>query len=91
MPCSRRGLGRRAKRWQFSLQAMLSVITVLSVPFWLMTNRDVAVRFWGVVLLVPMLGGCAGYLAAGWYGLWPGVCLAVLVGLVLGAFILPLT
>ena len=91
MPCSRRGLRRRAKRWQFSLQALLSVFTALSVPFWLMTNRDVAVRFWGAVLLVPVLGGCAGYLANGWYGLWPGVCLAVLVGLVLTAFILPLT
>ena len=78
------------RRWQFHLRGLLSVITVLAVPFWLMANRDVAVRFWGVVLLVPILGGCAGYLAAGGAGLWPGVCLAVLLGLTATAFIVPL-
>lgn len=81
---------RQHRRWQFDLRALLSVVTVLSVPFWLMTNRDIAVRFWGAVLLIPVAGGCAGYLAAGWYGLWPGVGLAVLVSLVLAVFVLPL-
>jgi hypothetical protein len=77
------------RRWQFDLKGLLGVIAVLSVSSWLMTHGDESVRFWGKVLLVPVLGGCAGYLAAGWAGMWPGVCLAVLVGVVLLVLSLP--
>ena len=77
------------RRCQFSLRSLLVVIAALSVPFWLMTLDDPSVRFWGTVLLIPVAGGGLGYLAAGGAGLWPGVGLAVLLALVIAAFVLP--
>jgi hypothetical protein len=77
------------RRWQFGLRSLLGVMAVLAVPFWLLTNPDADVRFWAALLIVPIAGGCAGYLAAGSSGLWPGVCLAVLVGLAVAAFVIP--
>lgn len=67
--------------WQFGLRALLAVIAVLAVPFWLLRHGDAHVRFWGLAVLVPVLGGCAGYLARGWAGAWAGIGIAVLLGL----------
>jgi hypothetical protein len=76
--------------WQFSLKSLLAVTAVLSVPFWMVTNRDVAVRFWGWVLLGPMACGCAGYLAAGWGGIWPGIAIGAILTAAILVFGLPL-
>jgi hypothetical protein len=70
-----------ARPWQFDLRALLIALAALSVPFWMMAHADVAVRFWGLVLLLPVVGGCVGFVAARWAGIWPGICLAVLVEL----------
>lgn len=64
--------------WQFSLRSLFAVVAVLSVPCWMLTYRDASVRFWTVVLLGPILGGCAGFLAANWAGVWHGVAIGTL-------------
>ena len=79
-----------ARPWQFSLKSLLAVIAVLSVPFWMVTNSDESVRFWGKVLLGPILCGCAGYLAAGWGGIWPGIAIGAILTAVILLFVLPL-
>ena len=79
-----------ARPWQFSLKSLLAVMAVLSVPFWMVTNADKSVRFWGLVLLGPILCGCAGYLAAGWGGIWPGIAVGAILTAVILVFALPL-
>ena len=79
-----------ARPWQFSLKSLLAVIAVLSVPFWMVTNSDESVRFWGKVLLGPILCGCAGHLAAGWGGIWPGIAIGAILTAVILLFVLPL-
>jgi len=70
------------RRWQFTLRSLFGVVAVLSVPFWMLTYRDASVRFWAVALLGPILGGCAGYLAASWAGVWHGIALATLLTMI---------
>ena len=71
-----------ARLWQFSLRSLLAVVAVLSVPCWMLTYRDASVRFWAVALLGPILGGCAGYLAASWAGVWHGVAIGTLLTMI---------
>jgi hypothetical protein len=82
------------RRWQFDLKTMLAVIAALSVPFWMLTNAAYHVRFWGVVVLVLVVGGSGGFLAARWAGVWPGIGITVLLaaamGLILAALGVPL-
>lgn len=78
-----------ARPWQFSLKSLLVVMAVLSVPFWMVTNRDGAVRFWGLVLLGPIGCGCAGFLAAGWGGIWPGIAIGAILTAAVLVFVLP--
>jgi hypothetical protein len=69
---------------------LLGMIAILAVPFWLLTSADAAVRFWGAVLLVPTGGGCLGYVAGGPAGAVGGVCIAILLGLAILLFAIPL-
>ena len=71
------------KPWQFDLKAMLGVVAALAVIFWMLASQDAEVVFFGLVLLPPVLGGCVGYLAIGWAGIWPGACLAGLLEMAL--------
>ena len=79
-----------ARPWQFSLKSLLAVTAVLSVPFWMVTHDDKSVRFWGLVLLGPIACGCAGHLAAGWAGIWPGIVIGTALTLSFLIFVLPL-
>ncbi len=71
-----------ARLWQFNLRSLLAVVAVLSVSCWMMTYPDKSVRFWAVVLLGPILGGCAGYLAANWAGVWHGIAIGTLLTMI---------
>jgi len=79
-----------ARRWQFDLKAVLGVTAALASVFWMWTSDDASVRFWGVALLFPTIGGCVGYLLAGWAGVLHGICIAVLLSIAVGLFLLPL-
>lgn len=69
------------RTWQFNLAALFGVTTAATVPLAMIISDDRAVRFWGCVLVIPILGGCVGYLLGGWGGAWPGIAIAVLLGL----------
>jgi len=83
-PC--RDRKEMARLWQFSLRSLLAVVAVLSVPCWMLTYRDASVRFWATALLGPILGGCAGYLAASWAGVWHGVAIGTLLTMIAAFF-----
>jgi len=79
-----------ASPWQFSLKSLLTVMAVLAVPMWMVTRDDKSIHFWGLVLLGPILCGCAGHLAAGWAGIWPGIAMGAILTAAFLIFILPL-
>jgi hypothetical protein len=79
-----------AKLWQFDMRAMLAVVAAIAVPIWMIARGDASVRFWGVVVLSPVVGGCLGFLAAKWAGIWPGIFLGLFVAIVLAPLILTL-
>ena len=67
------------KPWQFNIKSMLIVIAALSVPLCMIARGDDATRFWGVLVLIPTIGGSMGFLAAKWAGIWPGIIIALLI------------
>ena len=68
-----------AKPWQFNIRSMLIVIAALSVPLCMIARGDIAIRFLGVLILIPTLGGSMVFLAAKWAGIWPGIIIALLI------------
>ncbi|MBC8868009.1 MAG: hypothetical protein H8E44_01260 [Planctomycetes bacterium] len=62
-----------SKRPQFSLKAILVIIAVLAVPMALFATRNEQWEELGVILLFPVVGGCWGYVTAGWKGIAIGV------------------
>jgi hypothetical protein len=65
--------------WQFNLRGLLGVMAALAVLFALLASTEASTRFYGAVLIMPVLGGCIGFLWIGWAGVWPGVCMALMI------------
>ena len=69
------------RKWQFNLKGLLGVMAAIALPMAMVTSRVPWLQFWGLLLAVPITGGCLGFLAGGWGGVWPGVIIAVVLGL----------
>ena len=53
-------------RPQFSLKAILVIVAVLAVPLGLITAWELTTLALAALITPPILGGCAGYVIAGW-------------------------
>jgi hypothetical protein len=75
---------------RFTLKAILVIVAALSVPVGMMSSGIVSLIILGTLIVLPVVGGCVGYVVAGWAGAGLGVsigCSLVLVsGLLLFLF-----
>lgn len=75
-----------SKRPQYSLQAILVIMAVLSGPLGIMASRNPDLDGLGGILLLPALFCCMGYLLRGWEGVVIGAIMAVVAFFVLAQF-----
>jgi len=75
-----------SERPQFSLKAILVIIAILSVPLGMMVSEDGRNILLGMIIALPILFGCIGYLL----GKWAGVMIGVLISLVAIWLVAPL-
>ena len=70
------GVATMPNRPQFSLRSILIIVAVLSVPLGMMVSPQALL---GVLLLLPVAGGCVGYLVGGRDKVVTGVLIGVIV------------
>jgi len=74
-----------ANRPQFSLKAILGIMAVLSVPLAMLATQYGELAEFGLILALPVVGGCVGYCLGGWKHVGVGALIGLIVMWVLYA------
>ena len=64
-------------RPRFGLRAILVIIAVLAVPLGVVTTWELTTLALAALITPPILGGCLGYVIAGWKGALVGLGIGV--------------